>query len=251
MNLLNYFSIKTRMLALVLLPLIFASVLSGLEINTQHNHVQALNMVNHKIDFLQSLSKLNSSINNVREDLFNQSTNVDFTQLNSDIQQIEQQLPSSFSAQYTTEMQAWYESISEANKELPEITVDGLNDWSIWINELQVQALNTLEKDRTNVSEEINRELAILYQLQWLSLWSIDEKWLISQLLLNRNNNELLNQLNTITERQQLLVERFIDISAKPEQVALLLDTFSDKAFEQSYQLRSHILGIRNSVSID
>ncbi|MDR8526131.1 hybrid sensor histidine kinase/response regulator [Shewanella fidelis] len=242
MNLLNYFSIKTRMLALVLLPLIFASVLSGLEINTQHNHVQALNMVNHKIDFLQSLSKLNSSINNVREDLFNQSTNVDFAQLNSDIQQIEQQLPSSFSAQYTTEMQAWYESISEANKELPEIAVDGLNDWSTWINELQVQALNTLEKDRTNVSEEINRELAILYQLQWLSLWSIDEKWLISQLLLNRNNNELLNQLNTITERQQLLVERFIDISAKPEQVALLLDTFSDKAFEQSYQLRSHIL---------
>ncbi|MCL1140608.1 hybrid sensor histidine kinase/response regulator [Shewanella pneumatophori] len=242
MNLLNHFSIKTRMLALVLLPLIFASFLSGLEIKAQRSHVQELNTVNHKIDFLQSLSNLNNSINQAREELFRLGVNVDLKQLNTAITEVEQQLPKAFTPQYSVEMQSWLESISSTTSELAEVDALGLNDWSVWINELQVQAINTLEKDRSNVSEEINRELAILYQLQWLSLWSTEEKWLINQLLLNRNSSELLNQLNTITERQQLYVERFIDINAKPEQVSLLLNTFSDKAFEQSYQLRSHIL---------
>ncbi|MGS0729527.1 hybrid sensor histidine kinase/response regulator, partial [Shewanella sp. 0m-11] len=140
------------------------------------------------------------------------------------------------------EMESWLSNTSNALKEMNEVDSEGLGDWSFWFNELQVQALSTMEKDHSGVNDEINQQLVILYQLQWLSLWSTEERWLIKQLLLNRGESELLSQLNSITEHQQLYIERFIEINAKPEQVSLLLSTFSDKAFEQSYQLRSHIL---------
>ncbi|ABV85614.1 ATP-binding protein [Shewanella pealeana] len=242
MSLLNNISIKIRMLALVLLPLIFASVLSGLAVKKQSQNVEALNTLNSKVSVLESLAQLNSLINQAREQLFKQDLKVDPASFTSTLNQIEQQLPLAFTSRNTEEMMSWLDSINSALTEMSDIDAAGLADWSAWINELQIQALTTLEKDPSGVTEEINQQLAILYQLQWLSLWSTEEKWLINQLLLNRNDPELLSQLVTVTERQQLYVERFIDINAKQEQITLLLNTFSDKAFEQSYQLRSHIL---------
>ncbi|GIU32230.1 ATP-binding protein [Shewanella schlegeliana] len=242
MSIFNHASIKIRMLALVLLPLIFASFLSALEVKKQRENVRALNTLNSKVSFLESLSQLNKLTNQAREQLFKHNTKVTLAPLTPSLSKIAQQLPQTFTAKNNLEMESWLASTNDALKELTEVSTEDLADWSAWFNELQVQALNTLEKDNSGFNDEINQQLAILYQLQWLSLWSTEEKWLINLLLQNRDDSELLSQLNSITERQQLFVERFIDINAKPEQVSLLLSTFSDKAFEQSYQLRSHIL---------
>ncbi|ABZ78543.1 histidine kinase [Shewanella halifaxensis HAW-EB4] len=242
MSILNHVSIRIRMLALVLLPLIFASFLSALEIKKQRENVQTLNTLNSKVNFLESLSQLNKLTNQAKEQLFKHDIKVTPDSFTPSLTQIKQQLPQTFTSKNTLEMQAWLASTNDALKELAEVNAEELADWSVWFNELQVQALNTLEKDNSGFNDEINQQLAILYQLQWLSLWSTEEKWLINLLLQNRDDSELLSQLNSITERQQLYVERFIDINAKPDQVSLLLSTFSDKAFEQSYQLRSHIL---------
>lgn len=242
MSLLNHVSIKIRMLALVLLPLLFASFLSALEIKKQRDNVQALNTVNSKVNFLESFSLLNKQINQSRELLFKHDIPVVLDPFNPNLNKIEFQLPQAFTGTNSLEMTSWLGSTNDALKELAGVNVEGLADWSVWFNELQIQALSTLEKEHSEISDDINQQLAILYQLQWLSLWSTEEKWLINLLLRNRDDNELLSQLNSITERQQLYVERFININAKPDQVSLLLNTFSNQAFEQSYQLRSHIL---------
>ncbi|MGS0825566.1 ATP-binding protein [Shewanella sp. 0m-8] len=242
MNLLNHISIKIRMLALVLLPLIFASFLSALEIKNQSDNVESLNTLNSKINFLESFSQLNKQINHAREQLFKHNIKLSIDSFNTRLNYIALLLPQAFSAENALEMESWLSNTSNALKEMNEVDSEGLGDWSFWFNELQVQALSTMEKDHSGVNDEINQQLVILYQLQWLSLWSTEERWLIKQLLLNRGESELLSQLNSITEHQQLYIERFIEINAKPEQVSLLLSTFSDKAFEQSYQLRSHIL---------
>lgn len=242
MNILNRISIKTRMLALVLLPLMFVAFLSALEIRKQTNNVRALNTLNSKITFLESFSALNIKINQAREGLYAQGSSfvlADFTPIVAEFPTL---LPKAFTAKNLEDIQAWFNSTKEALTESPELSNDSVVDWSTWMSELQSQALVVLEKDKLDVPEQINQNLTILYQLQWLSLWSAEEKWLINQLLSNKNDTELLNQLNMSAERQQLYVERFININAKPEQVDLLLSTFSDKAFEQSYQLRSHIL---------
>ena len=97
MNLLNHFSIKTRMLALVLLPLIFASFLSGLEIIKQKNNVQALNTLNSKIDFLQSFSQLNNSINQARETLFRDNAYTETSPYSKSLTSLETLLPKAFS----------------------------------------------------------------------------------------------------------------------------------------------------------
>ncbi|PKG57543.1 MULTISPECIES: ATP-binding protein [unclassified Shewanella] len=242
MNLLNRISIKTRMLALVLLPLLFTAFLSALEIKKQTNNVQALNTLNHKISFLESFSALNIKINQAREQLYAQGDSFVLTDFTPIVAELPLILPKAFTTKNIDDIQAWFNSTKDALTESPELTQVSIVDWSTWINELQTQALMMLEKDKLDVPEHINQNLTILFQLQWLSLWSAEEKWLINQLLIDRNNTELLTQLNMSTERQQLYVERFINISAKPEQVDLLLTTFSDKAFEQSYQLRRNIL---------
>ncbi|WOT05063.1 hybrid sensor histidine kinase/response regulator [Shewanella youngdeokensis] len=242
MNLLNRISIKTRMLALVLLPLFFAAWVTVLEVQNQKQNVEALNVLNNKVTFLEHFSVLNSKIIQSREQLYTQNKPFilsDFTPLISNFPQL---LDSAFTPNNNEEIKAWFDSTKEALSESPDVTLEGIADWSIWMAELQTQALILLEKDNVDVPEQISQNLTILYQLQWLSLWSAEEKWLISQLLTNKNDAELLAQLSMTVERQQLYVERFINISAKPEQVNLLLETFSDKAFEQSYQLRSHIL---------
>ncbi|QQX80037.1 response regulator [Shewanella sp. KX20019] len=249
MNLLNRISIKTRMLALVLLPLLFAAFLSALEIKKQTNNVRALNTLNHKITFLESFSALNIKINQAREQLYAQGRPfllADFTPIIAEFPQL---LPKAFTTQNSDDIQAWFDSTKDALTESPELTREGVVDWSAWMSELQAQALVVLEKDKLDVPAQINQNLTILFQLQWLSLWSAEEKWLINQLLTNRSNTDLLTQLNMSAERQQLYVERFININAKPEQVDLLLATFSDKAFEQSYQLRSDIL--RGNILVD
>ncbi|MCL1049283.1 ATP-binding protein [Shewanella abyssi] len=249
MNLLNRISIKTRMLALVLLPLLFTAFLSALEIKKQANNVQALNTLNHQIIFLESFSALNIKINQAREQLYAQGNPfllADFTPMVAEFPPL---LSKAFTVKNSDDIQAWFDSTKDALTESPELTKESVADWSTWMSELQAQALIVLEKDKLDVPAQINQNLTILFQLQWLSLWSAEEKWLINQLLTNRSDAELLTQLNMSAERQQLYVERFININAKPEQVDLLLATFSDKAFEHSYQLRSDIL--RGNMLVD
>ncbi|MFS1439859.1 ATP-binding protein [Shewanella sp. 10N.286.48.A6] len=242
MNLLNRISIKARMLALVLLPLVFAGFLSALEIQKQTDNVQALNSLNNKVTFLELFSQLNRQITQAQDALSGQDEPFVLSQFTSITEQLSALLPTSFSAQHSEDIQAWFNSTEEALAESPALTKEDLFDWSIWMNELQNQGLMTLEKDKLDVPEKINQNLTILFQLQWLSLWSAEEKWLMDQLITNRGDEDLLSQLNMSAERQQLYVDRFINISAKPEQVDLLLTTFSDQAFQQSYQLRSQFL---------
>ncbi|WP_299809085.1 ATP-binding protein [uncultured Shewanella sp.] len=242
MNILNHISIKIRMLALVLLPLIFASFLLILEVKKQSDNVQALNTLNSKVSFLESFSLLNRHINQTRERLLKHNIQVIADAFTFELNKLRLLLPQAFTSQNTLEMASWLDTTSKAVDEMTSVDAESLGDWSTWFYELQLQALNTLEKDHSGINNDINRQLTILYQLQWLSLWSAEEKWLINQLLLTPNDAELLSQLNAITERQQHYVERFIDINANPVQVSLLLSTFSDPVFEQSYQLRSQIL---------
>ncbi|GIU18651.1 two-component system sensor histidine kinase/response regulator [Shewanella sp. MBTL60-112-B1] len=204
--------------------------------------MHALNTLNSKVSFLESFSQLNKNINQTRERLLKHNIQVLPDTFAPDLNKIKQLLPQAFTSQNTLEMESWLDSTRKALDEMSIVEAEGIGDWSIWFNELQLQALNTLEKDHSGSNNEINRQLAILYQLQWLSLWSTEEKWLINQLLISPNDAELLSLLNSITERQQHYVERFIDINANPVQVSLLLSTFSDPVFAQSYQLRSQIL---------
>ena len=170
MNLLNRISIKTRMLALVLLPLFFAAFLSALEIQKQSNNVRALNTLNSKITFLESFSALNIKINQARERLYAQGNAfvlADFTPIVAEFPTL---LAKAFTAKNTDDIQAWFNSTKEALTESPELTKESVIDWSTWMSELQEQALIVLEKDRLDVPEQINQNLTILFQLQWLSL---------------------------------------------------------------------------------
>ncbi|MGR5065428.1 ATP-binding protein [Photobacterium sp. DNB22_13_2] len=118
-----------------------------------------------------------------------------------------------------------------------------INDWSDWGFDLLIQNLVSLERTPLNVADtNIEQKLTVLYQLQWLQLWAQQENWYI-RIIANQPEQaeEYKEQLDTIIERQQLIIERYLSVNATPSQIELLRKTFANPVFSTSYQLRASI----------
>ncbi|WP_407077139.1 response regulator [Vibrio qingdaonensis] len=92
----------------------------------------------------------------------------------------------------------------------------------------------------------VDGHMTALSQLEWLMFWAEEENWQIQQLIDYQTDQDriemLKDEIRSLTQSQQLFVERFVAINADTEQVALLLGTFSDIAFQQSSQFRGTLL---------
>ncbi|MGF1734036.1 ATP-binding protein [Photobacterium satsumensis] len=118
-----------------------------------------------------------------------------------------------------------------------------VNDWSDWGFDILIQNLVSLERAPLNVADtNIEQKLSVLYQLQWLQLWAQQENWYFRVIASQPEQaGEYKEQLDTIIERQQLIIERYLSVNATPSQIELLRKTFANPVFATSYQLRTSI----------
>lgn len=243
MELLNRTSIKTRILLLVLLPLSFVGVFSGVEINKLIKNIDSLNVLNSRISLLEEISTFSSLSHHAKINKLNAiEEHSDADNLNLSLEKTKGLLGLSFSGEELEEVSSLMDELVEANEELSILEADELSDWSEWMTDIIKQTLTYLEKGSSNtVDSNIEDDVRVLYQLQWLLIWAQDENWYINEIL-RSNSEESRNQLITVIERQQLYVERFTSIEASPAQINLLLRVFSDPSFSQSYKLRIGLL---------
>ncbi|WP_051902231.1 ATP-binding protein [Photobacterium sanctipauli] len=121
---------------------------------------------------------------------------------------------------------------------------EDINDWSDWAYDLSIQSMVSLEKNKLSAGDVIiDQKISILYQLQWLQLWAQQENWYIN--LINEQpieNSDYKEQLDTLIERQQLIIDRYLTINATPAQIELLSKTFTNPVFAESFRLRSYIM---------
>lgn len=246
MSLIDRVSIKTRMLVLVILPLAFSSFLAGLEIHHLYKNIQELNLVANRVKLLDAISSFSSQAHFLVASQPKPSSEA-FTRqrgkLNSEITHIQQRSVAAFDAVEYSVFHQSTTALEDVVNEYEQLTPEDVADWSTWLNEANEQLITHLEKSPLDIQDVgIEQKLAVLYQLQWLSLWAQQENIYVRHLLMDLNDQQQLDALTSVTERQQFYIDRFISISADPNQIALLRDTFSDPAFSLSYQLREGIL---------
>ncbi|USD64493.1 ATP-binding protein [Vibrio sp. SCSIO 43136] len=249
MSLFNRLSIRVRLLALVILPIAFGGVLAWQDIQKQYQHVEVLGQVDHKVQLVNAIALLNAQAHTLQTKTTSSS---DSSSLEQQLEQVKQQIQTvsklASSALLPNEQPEFLTALEDLDgvlSEHNELDKQDMLDWSLWLKDLLEQILMVTEKSDWvgEFSEQIHQDLQVLYQLQWLLLWSQQEKTYIHYLLIDpKDPNGLASQLVRLSERQQLVVDRFININANDQQISMLLEAFSDPAFMTSYQLRDVIL---------
>jgi osomolarity two-component system sensor histidine kinase NIK1 len=237
---LNTLSIKKRLIILIFCPLLLLTVMIIGRVKESVFTLSQLNKLNHRVELLSESINLNESLHIIRVEKLIGNEIVPNTQafLHS-VNQLVRLAPKAL--QDDNSSMRLLNDLLSAEEDLASLTIEETPDWSTWISDSMSQVLLNLEKNSLTLLDiEINNNLYVLYQLQWLYFWANEENWYIN-LIVRDANIDVKDQLTTIVERQQLFIERFIAISADNDQISLLQDTFSEQVFIDSYALRNRI----------
>ncbi|QUM89493.1 response regulator [Moritella sp. 36] len=239
---LNTLSIKKRLIILLLCPLLLLTLLIGDRVSESVFTLNQLNKLQYRIELLTESLHLNTLLHSIRVNKLSNDTvaNEDeLTSFTNAVNKLKKLAP--LALQKSNNAIDLLSDLDGAAEELTSLSAEDVNDWSSWISDSTSQLLLILEKNNLDFNDkEIESNIEVLYQLQWLYFWANEENWYIN-LIFSGASVDVKSLLPAIVERQQLFIERFIAISADNSQISLLQSTFSDKAFLDSYALRNLI----------
>ncbi|ODY09278.1 hybrid sensor histidine kinase/response regulator [Vibrio parahaemolyticus] len=236
----NNLSVKHKLFGLVLLPIILLFFLAGQHVHnlsTQAQDLQKAQLFSVYIDKVSCLFNLpsNPSIPNKADKT---------AQL---IQELKETTPRVFGD--NSEVLPLLTSFEEASLSMfTAIDIEEKLDIAEWRADTFEQILLNLDKVYfSNVSYETDRHLSSLMQLEWLMFWSTEERRLSEYLIYSANkrlhyDDAVRDEIQSLIQNQQLLVERFVALNANQNQVQLLIETFSNKVFQTSQEFRDQLL---------
>ncbi|MFC5080479.1 Sensory/regulatory protein RpfC [Vibrio thalassae] len=254
MNLLNKMSIKSRIILLAILPLTVILIFSVWEAFRTQQSLQQISVLSKEVIAISDISRYSTSLHKARleklENTFNGNKNVIFIQLNECLDKIANTIKDIYSDNALSAVNTPLDELRDAQNELQLVTqMDELEEWSSWTNDLINQLIAQLESTKVDTGTiKLESHLNALFTLEWIRLWATEENWLIHIAIVeghakaHNNSHAPHDQLATLFERQQYLIERFLNISADASQVSLLLKTFSDDSFVESIVFRDRVL---------
>ncbi|MGR4999399.1 response regulator [Vibrio celticus] len=243
----NNLSVKHKLFGLVLLPISLLLFLAGRQAYILTTQLTDFERTNQLSVYLQDISVLyRSTLASSPEEFATQSS-----QVKAELKTLS---PIIFLGA-SNEMNQLVSDFSEATLSTMEAndTYDKL-DALEWQSDLYKQLLLEVEKvPFENTKREIQQHLTALQQLEWLMFWSNEEFKLGSSLIeifqiSQEYDPELAEQIKTLSERQQLFLERFVSLNANEHQVSLMVEVFRNDVFAQSQEIRSALLDL-NTIS--
>ncbi|PML49268.1 hybrid sensor histidine kinase/response regulator [Vibrio lentus] len=243
----NNLSVKHKLFGLVLLPISLLLFLAGRQAYILTTQLTDFERTNQLSVYLQDISVLyRSTLASSPEEFATQSN-----QVKAELKTLS---PAIF-LNTSDEMNQLVADFSEATLSTMEATdsydkLDALE----WQSDLYKQLLLEIEKvPFENTKREIQQHLTALQQLEWLMFWSNEEFKLGTSLIEIFQNSqeydpELAEQIETLSERQQLFLERFVSLNANEHQVSLMVEVFRNDVFAQSQEIRSALLDL-NAIS--
>lgn len=243
----NNLSVKHKLFGLVLLPISLLLFLAGRQAYILTTQLTDFERTNQLSVYLQDISVLyRSTLASSPEEFATQSNQVK-TELKN--------LSPIIFLDASDEMNQLVADFSEATLSTMQATdsydkLDALE----WQSDLYKQLLLEVEKvPFENTKREIQQHLTALQQLEWLMFWSNEEFKLGSSLIeifqsSQEYDPELAEQIETLSERQQLFLERFVSLNANEHQVSLMVEVFRNDVFAQSQEIRSALLDL-NAIS--
>ncbi|WP_210472831.1 response regulator [Vibrio crassostreae] len=243
----NNLSVKHKLFGLVLLPISLLLFLAGRQAYILTTQLTDFERTNQLSVYLQDISVLyRSTLAFSPEEFATQSS-----QVKAELKTLS---PAIF-LDTSDEMNQLVADFSEATLSTMEATdsydkLDALE----WQSDLYKQLLLEIEKvPFENTKRGIQQHLTALQQLEWLMFWSNEEFKLSTSLIEIFQNYqeyapELAEQIKTLSERQQLFLERFVLLNANEHQVSLMVEVFRNDVFAQSQEIRNALLDL-NAIS--
>lgn len=239
----NNLSVKHKLFGLVLLPISLLLFLAGRQAYILTTQLTDFERTNQLSVYLQDISVLyRSTLASSPEEFTAQSE-----QVKSELKTLS---PIIFLGA-SDDMNQLVADFSEATLSTMEATdtYDKL-DAQEWQSDLYKQLLLEIEKvPFENTKREIQQHLTALQQLEWLMFWSNEEFKLGTSLIeifqsSQEYDPELAEQIETLSERQQLFLERFVSLNANEHQVSLMVEVFRNDVFAQSQEIRNALLDL-------
>ena len=243
----NNLSVKHKLFGLVLLPISLLLFLAGRQAYILTTQLTDFERTNQLSVYLQDISVLyRSTLASSSEEFATQSSQVKA--------KLKTLSPAVF-LDTSDEMNQLVADFSEASLSTMEATDDyDKLDALEWQSDLYKQLLLEIEKvPFENTKRGIQQHLTALQQLEWLMFWSNEEFKLSTSLIEIFQNYqeyapELAEQIKTLSERQQLFLERFVLLNANEHQVSLMVEVFRNDVFAQSQEIRNALLDL-NAIS--
>ncbi|NLS12024.1 response regulator [Vibrio sp. SM6] len=235
------FSVRQKLIALVLMPIAILLGLALYEIRALAEQTQELKKATAYSSYLTQIAKAylqSAPPENITNSVatFRSETNILF---NQDAEQSLSQLATLF----------------EAKEGMAAAQLDERIEAQEWQADAYNQLLLNLEKTTlSHVPFEVTQNLHALTQIEWLTFWANEEARYVQELMASPITELMTrfayaDQIQSLAERQQWLIERFISLNANANQVNLMFDIFADDAFSDSYQFRSQLLSSRQTLS--
>lgn len=234
-------SIKHKIWALVSVPLFVIVFFTSQSIVSINRQVAELEAATRHVDMLQHLAILNNHSFQSRHDS-DDTSKPELAALLNDIRL--------FAAQYDVyrAITPLVEQFSEAHEGFIESSdAESRIEYADWLVETYQDMLFIVEKSIVNSrSTRVTSHLNALIQLNWVLFWSAEERWqtkLYLEMLKAAEEDASVygERAQALIQKQQLIFERFVLMNAEPKQVQLMLDAFSNVAFEQSQNFRQLI----------
>ncbi|MDD9179352.1 MULTISPECIES: ATP-binding protein [Aliivibrio] len=239
MSLMNQFSVKSRLLTLVVFPMVILCVLSGREIQTQLLKLNTLHSLNDRLLLNETISNYITAMHNLRlnalfsndNDVDKSSSKITLTFLRSQVDEATK--PSLYNA---------VNDLIATNAEINNFSAIDIEEWSHRVSGIlnKVYELEN-QKELLLLSSTINQKLRVITQLQWLNYWATEENWYIN-LDLNSPKTQYHDELNSLFYRQELYIKQFGSMDANASHIDLLLKKLSNDSFALSMKFRNDVL---------
>lgn len=239
MSLMNRFSIKLRLLTLIILPLIVLFCLSAKEIRTQFHNLSTLSAINERLLFNETLSSYATAMHNLRLNSLYENNN-DVEKSSSKIAL--EQLRSHIKKNDPPELDTALNELIKINSKISNFSTDDIEEWSTSVSDV-LNTIYTLENTEQLPfsSNDINKKQRIILQLQLLNYWATQENWYIN-LDVNSEKTQYHDELYSLFYRQELYITQFISMDKHTSNIELLLNTFTNDSFTNSMKFRNDVI---------
>lgn len=233
-------SVKQKLFGLVLLPITLLLILAGQHVHRLSTQAQDLNRAQLFTDYIELVSHLYNLPNTLE--------NVDKSE---EILRLAQELKHRNRAIFGNDLEI---SVLLTSFEEASMALNEASDAEEQLDAIELrsgiyqQILLSLDQIYfSNISHETNNDLSSIMHLEWLMYWSTKEHRLSQYLIESVEKDQYYNtairdEIQSLVQSQQLLIERFMALNANRQQVEMLIDTFSDEVFRISQEFRTNIL---------
>lgn len=254
MNFLNNFSIKSKLLCIVFVPLSMLILMSVWEIDVLNKDIEKLSSIDTNLSVGNRVMEHLLIADRLRLNTLNQKNSDASNELlaqASENSKVVLSVSASLVANRHKELQdEALQSFTASFKDMDDAFIDAsdfdqtdIDEWSSWvIEDIAFELFNSLEKLNVHTSSDaINQKMKVVTQLRWIMFYALQENWLI-QVMLERQSFELLEQLRTVTAKEEIFIGRFLTLNANEQQIELLLNTFQKEDFITSLSYKESVL---------